>query len=175
MREGDGALFNTEAVFAAGQELVEMVKRRAQASPRHSCVACLHRENSEPVLEMLMAVTPAGTRPPHSHGDRAEMHLVLEGELTALFFDRNGALTRRIDMGPPGSGKPFCLRTGPGQWHMIVFQSAVVVYYEIMAGPYVKGATLAWAPWAPAPDDGAALAAFVERWMGQRVCPSECC
>lgn len=167
MRECEGVLFNTEATLVAGRDLIETVKQRARTSPRHSGLACLHRDNAEPVLEILIGATPGGTRPPHVHAGRSETHLVLEGEMIALFFDDRGALVRRVDMGPPGGTKPFCLRIASGEWHMMVFRSPVVVCYEVMSGPHVKQNSLTWAPWAPAPDDEAGLSAYAERLLSE--------
>jgi len=162
IREEHGALFVTEPLFTADPEVVEALKQRALASPRQSCRLCVHRDNDQPVLEALVAASPAATRPPHTHPGRYETDLILEGEVTAFFFDKDGAVVRRIDLGPPGGGKPFCLSTGPGHWHMIVFRSETVVYYEIIAGPYVDD-ILTWADWAPAPDDVDGIAEFVKR------------
>jgi cupin fold WbuC family metalloprotein len=162
VREEHGVLFVDEAVFTADPDVVAELKRRALASPRQSCRLCLHRDNDQAVVETLVAVTPAGTRPAHTHSGRYETQLILEGEATAFFFNAHGAVTRRLNMGAPGSGKPFCLSTGPDHWHMIAFRSEVVVYYEVTAGPYVQDEMLDWAEWAPAPDDAAGIAAYVE-------------
>jgi len=163
MREENAALFAGEAVFTTGPDEVAELKRRALASDRHGFRLCMHRDNDQPVLEALVTATPAGTRPPHAHRDRYETHLILEGEVTAFFFNEHGILTRRIDLGPPGGDKPFCLSAGPGHWHMIAFRSEMVVYYEITAGPYVKPGMPDWAAWAPAPDDVAGIAELVQR------------
>jgi cupin fold WbuC family metalloprotein len=165
MRETARALFNTEDVLAVDRELIETVKRRAAASPEHTFRACLHRATEDPVQEMIVASLPDATRPPHRHPGRAESHLLVEGEITVFFFDAAGNPTRRLDLAPAGGGKPFCLRVGPDVWHMIVFRPPVVVYYETMAGPYMKEGTNVWAPWAPKPEDRAALTVFVERLL----------
>lgn len=161
MRDADGALFNTDEVFTAGQELVELVKRRALASREQCFRACLHRSTDEPVQEMIVASGRTATRPPHRHPGRTETHLILEGDVTVLLFDPTGAVTRRTDMGPPASGRPFCLRIGPDCWHMIVFKSDVVVYYEMMTGPYVADGTNVWADWGPARDDAGGIDAYL--------------
>jgi cupin fold WbuC family metalloprotein len=161
MRQSDGTLLKAGRMLAADPECVEIMKRHALASPRRTFRVCLHADHGDPVQEMLVASAPAATRPPHCHPGRVETHLVLEGNMTMLLFDRDGALRRRIEMGAMGTGRPFCVRGTPDLWHMAVFRPDCVVYYEISAGPYEEDRALTWAPWAPAPDDPEGIAAFV--------------
>lgn len=163
MREENGALFCDEPVFAADPAVVAMIKQRALASPQRGARLYLHRDNGQPMLEALVAATPAATRPPHCHADRYETHVFLEGRATAFLFDDQGALTRRVELGPPGRDTPCCLSAGPGEWHMIAFRAEMTVYYEVTPGPYTGPGMVRWADWAPAPDDVDGVAQFLKR------------
>ncbi|MGQ9661571.1 MAG: WbuC family cupin fold metalloprotein [Kiritimatiellia bacterium] len=157
------ARFNRELFLAVDRMLIEELKARARRAPDATFRFCLHSSEKEPVQEMLVVSGRTATRPPHRHPRSTETHLMIEGEILVLLFDARGRIRRRVALGPPGSTKPFCARVGPNRWHMIVFLSQPVVYYEVMRGPFVTARSNIWAHWGPTPGDSRAMREYLRK------------
>ena len=69
-----------------------------------------------------------------------------------FFFDKDGNISQKIEMGLPGSDKPFIYRFPSSQWHTVVTLSDFVTYVETTSGPYLEKQT-EFAPWAPNNDN----------------------
>lgn len=163
VRDSAEALFNEGAVLEVDVARVEELKRRALHSPSRRFRLCLHRSPDEAVQEMIVVHCRDNYSRPHLHPDTASTCMILEGNLMVLLFDDTGAVTRRIELAAPGSGLPFVLRLDPNVWHMPVCRSELLVFYETMTGPFRRDAVNRWAPWSPAEDDPAGIAAYRAR------------
>ncbi|MCX7592079.1 MAG: WbuC family cupin fold metalloprotein [Kiritimatiellae bacterium] len=163
MARTERVMLNREAVLVADRRLINALIRRAKASPDHSYRLCLHESPRTRVQEMIVVCDARSTRPPHCHPGFAETHWMIRGEIMVVLFDGRGRVVRRIELGPPEGRKPFCVRVAAGQWHMIVFRTSPVVYYEVMRGPFVRKRTNVWADWAPSPDDPAGLTRYLRK------------
>lgn len=161
MRESNQAFFNTDDVLAVDEQMLEVLKRRALSAPHRRFRLCLHRSESDAVQEMLVVHCRGNYSRPHAHPQPSSM-TILEGALTMFLFDADGAPRRTIEMGPRGSGKPFCLQLDAGVWHMPVCRTPQLVFYETMAGPFVRDDVNLWAPWSPGEDDPLAIRAYLE-------------
>jgi len=161
MRESNQALFNTEDVLRVDEALIVELKRRALSAPSRRYRLCLHQSPDELVQEMIVVHCRDNYSRPHHHPTTASSMMILEGELAVFLFDDAGRVTERVDMGPRESGKPFTLRLAPQVWHMPVCRSSQLVFYETMTGPFRRDAINAWAPWSPAEDDEAGIAAYL--------------
>ena len=155
---------NREVRFGVGPGLLEELKRRAPATPRRRCRVCLHGSAEAPIQEMVTAVCRDAYFPPHRHGGDSESLLVLEGELALFFFDDSGRVSDRVELGAPGSGRTVLFRYRPDVWHSAVVRSETAVLHEARTGPWVAGGDVV-APWAPAPSDAAAIAAWIGRTL----------
>ena len=160
MRESDVALFNTDDVLSVDDALVERLKQRARTSPSRRFRLCLHRSADEAVQEMIVVHCRENYSRPHRHSVASSM-LVLEGELTVVVFDDAGNVSRRIDMGPRASRKPFTLRVGANIWHMPVCRTEQLVFYETLEGPFERERMNDWASWSPGEDDPKAIAKYL--------------
>jgi len=89
--------------------------------------------------------------------------LVLEGELRILLFDDQGRVTDSIELGAAGGGKAVAAHLQARTWYMPVCTTSEVVFFEVKAGPFERDVANRWAPWSPAEDDLAAIAAYRRR------------
>ena len=160
MRESDVALFNTDDVLSVDDALVETLKERARTSPSRRFRLCLHRSAEEAVQEMIVVHCRDNYSRPHRH-TVASSAMIIEGDLTIVLFDDAGTVTRRIEMGPRASGKPFTVRVGPHIWHMPVCLTEQLVFYETLEGPFERERMNEWAPWSPAEDDPRGIAKYL--------------
>ncbi|MCE9615407.1 MAG: WbuC family cupin fold metalloprotein [Lentisphaerae bacterium] len=163
MQVAPRAIFNTEPVLEVDSHMLKALKREAAASPQRCFRLCLHTAPEDPVQEMIMAALPGSYCRPHLHPCRAVTYLAVEGEFDVVLFDEEGQVTRVVRLGPPGSGKTFCLRLAANHWHTNWFRSERVVFLEQMAGPYQREASNTWARWAPEEADAPGIAGFLKR------------
>jgi cupin fold WbuC family metalloprotein len=119
--------------------MIRRMRDLALGSPDGRARLCLHHALSDPVQEMILALTSANCYPAHRHRDKAESYHILEGDLAILIFDDAGRVTHRhlLSSAGPGSGK--ALRIGPMLWHAVVALSPTVVFHETTSGPFQPG------------------------------------
>ena len=118
----------------------------------------------------LVVAQPDSYFRPHRHNTRAELALVVRGDLDVLTFDDHGVVTARHGVGA-GAGT-FAYETPPRTWHTIVPGNAGGAFFEVKEGPYDPATSSEFAPWSPA--DGDASAAGFLGWarsarVGDRV------
>ena len=160
----------SEAVFM-GDDVVEInperlaeVKQRAQESPRKRFRLCLHRGVEDTVHEMVIAFSKQTYIRPHRHpGCKTESYHIIEGEMTVLFFDDEGRVTRRIEMGEPRSGRTCLYRLSSSLWHMPAPRTDMVVFHETFLGTFDRDRDVEEAPWGPAEGDAQAITDFLEK------------
>jgi cupin fold WbuC family metalloprotein len=162
-------IFNTQDIVTVGPETLSDLKRLAEQSPRRRSRLCLHHSTSDEVHEMVIVFCGDTYLRPHRHPrGKTESYHVIEGELTVLFFDDNGQITRQIEMGAVGSGKVVLYRLATDAWHMPVARSRFLVYHETFRGPFVKEQDVEYAPWSPCETDVDGIAAFRKRVLGDQ-------
>ena len=160
MRVTDQALFHDTDVLAVDEDRLVELKRRALTAPHRRYRLCLHRSSDDPVQEMIIVHCRDNYSRPHAH-ETASCCVVLDGALGVYVFDESGSVARVVELAARGSGKPFTLWIGPGQWHMPVCRTPQVVFYETMAGPFRRDEANRWAPWSPEEGDADAIARYL--------------
>ena len=160
--ETNEALFNTQALLQVDGTMIERLKALAERSPTLRFRLCLHRSTEDAVQEMIVVHCRHNYSRPNAHSVPLT-YLVLEGTLRVLFFNDEGAVRSSTDLGPFVGGKPFALRIEPGHWYMPICISQQVVFFETQAGPFRRDVMNRWAPWSPAEDDAAGIAAYRRR------------
>ncbi len=144
MRETEGAIFNTDQVFAVGSETITMLKERARSSPTLRYRLCLHHSTHDPFQEMIVVHCRGNDSRPHSHPAASMSYTMIEGEMTVVLFDERGNETERIELAAPGLGASVCLRLGPGTVYVPVCQSETAVFHETLSSPNPDGAATVW-------------------------------
>jgi len=158
------AIFSTEDIVEVDQEQIEELKKRADSAPDRKFRLCLHRSAEAILHESIIVLREDGYVRPHRHPrGKDESYHIVEGELIVYFFDDDGNVIRRIEMGERASGKTFFYRLGADVWHMGVPKSKFVVYGEAFLGPYNKALDVEFAPWSPEENDFEGAAIFVDK------------
>lgn len=157
------AMLNRGSFLAVGPAMLDALKQRAEVSPRKRFRLCLHSGPEAAVQEMIIASQQSAFCRPHCHPDSAASVLVLDGRVQSVVFDTGGAVLRKVTLGPPGGPLPCCTHFAAGCWHMDVVLTAMAVIYETAAGPFIKGKSSVFPPWAPDEADAAGIAALLAR------------
>jgi cupin fold WbuC family metalloprotein len=144
------------------REQLEHLKQAAMQAPLKRARFCLHHSHDDKIQEMVIAFCRESYVRPHRHIDKSESFHVIEGELEVVFFDDGGQVTRRIKMGPFGSGHTFLYRLSSDLWHTVVPLSEFVIIHETTTGAFVKGET-EFPNWAPDDADADGVRAFLAR------------
>ncbi len=135
-----------------GPEQLHELKRAARNDGQRRARLCLHRDHSDKVQQMVIAVCNDSYIHPHRQKGKRKSYYLIEGECCIVFFGEEGTMTRTVEMGPAGKGKPFLYGFAGNLWHTVVSRTEVAVYIETTSGPFVKEET-DWAPWAPTNQD----------------------
>ena len=155
-----GVFFNEEETVEVGEVWLDRLKKEARDSPRDRARLCLHMSTEDSVQEMLIVFAQGALLRPHRSLNKSESFHVVEGDLRMVLFDDNGAVTRTIDMGPPGSGKAFMARLSSSPWYTYIPQSSFLVLHEITRGPFDSNDT-EFPEWAP--EEGPDLKSFLDK------------
>lgn len=158
-RVNDEVLFADEPVVTIGPREIALVKELATASARRRGRLCLHRAESDPVHEMLIALRADGYIRPHRHLGRGESFHVVEGAADVVLFDDAGGVVERVRMAADGDGARL-YRLNESRFHTVPVRSPVFVVHEKTAGPFERSDT-EFAAWAPAEGDVAAIADYL--------------
>ena len=141
--------------------LLEELAARAAASPRRRAHYNIPAAPEDLVQRFIVMALQDSYFRPHRHAARAELALILEGDVELVTFDERGALTARSPVG--GHSASLAYETPPAAWHTVLVSSARAAFLEIKQGPYDPATSSQFAQWAPAEGD-ASVAAF-QQWL----------
>jgi cupin fold WbuC family metalloprotein len=153
--------FTTQDLTAVTAEEIGELKAQAQRTHRRRLRLCTHPHPDAPVHEMLIVHPKDAYVRPHKHLNKDESLHLIEGAVTAVIFEEDGAVYDVLRMGPYASGRPFYYRLLGGLYHTLLIESDVVVFHEVIRGPFRPPETVL-APWAPQEQDASAVARFLE-------------
>jgi cupin fold WbuC family metalloprotein len=156
------AFFHTDDIFTVSEHMMIELKREAKKDPKGVVRICLHRNKSDVVQEMIIAMRNGSYIRPHKHINRTESFHIIEGNITLLFFDNDGNVNRKIDMSSKESKKPFIYRLSSNIFHMVIIQSKLAIIHEVVTGPFGESNS-EFAAWSPKKEDKAGIHAFLER------------
>ena len=132
------AVFLESDVIVIGPQELNQVKQMAEQSPLRRARLCLHQDHNSLVQEMVIALSQDSYVRPHRHRDKSESFHVIEGRLAVLLFDDTGKLTRRVELGPPGSAQASLYRLSSSGIRL--FRCRVVwSFTKRLQGPSPKG------------------------------------
>jgi len=130
---------STDAVAVIDAGTVRRMRDLAVTSPDGRARLCLHHALSDPVQEMIMALTSANCYPVHRHRDKAESYHILDGDLAILIFDDHGKVVQRELLSSSAQDAGKAARISPMLWHAVIALSPVVVFHETTSGPFRAG------------------------------------
>lgn len=134
--------------------LLDELAAKAAASPRRRAHHSIHAGPADLVQRFLVVAQPDSYFRPHRHNARAELALVVRGQMDVLTFDEAGVVTARYGVGE-GHGS-FAYETPQRTWHTIVPGREGGAFLEVKEGPYDPATASEFAPWSLAEGDPAA-------------------
>ena len=159
--------------FSPDQDIIEIhpdrlaeLKTAAADAPLRRARICLHQSQADRVQEMLIAFCRNSYNRPHRHRRKSESFHVIEGRVLIVFFDESGVPTRKVFLGPPGSGLPFVYRLSSDRWHTVIPLDDYVLIHETTTGPFEPGRT-EFANWSPDGTDGVEAERYIARLEGR--------
>lgn len=154
-------LLNDKPIITVNLGMIEELKSLAKASPRKRSRLCMHHSLQDGTQEMLIVLHRDTLLSPHRHpAGKSESYHVIEGAMRVFFFEEDGTVHDRVDLGPQESGRPFLYRLSTRMYHLPIVESEWVVYHEVFTGPFDKDRDVEYASWAPPESDPDALSAF---------------
>jgi cupin fold WbuC family metalloprotein len=162
-RQSAEVYFAKQPISAIGVPELRFLKEAAMRSTRHRCRICLHLDEQALLHETVLVYTRATYNRPNRHPMAESFHL-LEGACDVLFFEDEPEPTSPSGFVAPskvlhmeaavrGNGHPFIVQFPVMVYHTIVVRSDWLVIHETCRGPFVRGHTTLYAPWAPAETD----------------------
>lgn len=148
-------------IYVVEPVTLQLLKELAAASPLKRSRICLHRTSDDRIQEMVIMFARDSYVRVHRHRNKSESFHVVEGLLQVVFFDDEGRESRRVRLGPPGSGRPCLYRLACDAWHTVLVESDWVVIHETTNGPFVPGEA-EFADWAPDGQNPTAAQEFLE-------------
>ena len=104
----------------------------ARQSPRLRANSNLHRELSDPIQRLAIAMEPDTLILPHRHPHTWEVLTALRGHFTVLVFNDAGRVTERAVLGEDTG----VVEIPAGAWHAVLSRDTGAVIFEVKHGPY---------------------------------------
>ena len=143
-------------------ELMDRVAAEAHNSPRKRMNYNFHASTDEPINRLLNVMHRGSYLPVHRHlsPDRCESSVVVKGRIGVLFYDEEGNLTDKREVGPACDCVGFDIDAGV--WHGLVVLEDDTVLFEIKQGPYAPIVPENIASWMPDAADDEAVESYVK-------------
>ena len=131
----------------------EQLLSQASESPRKRSHYNLHKELSEPVQRLCIALKKGTYVRPHYHPkkNKWELMLVLRGELSLIIFEKDGKIIEKLSLSPGSTLSGIEMK--PNTWHTIVPITDDAVIIEVKEGPFTPTQESDFASWAPLEGD----------------------
>jgi cupin fold WbuC family metalloprotein len=157
------------SIFLSGQDFIQIsqaqieeLKGMALQAEFKRARICLHPNHQDPIQEMIIAFCKGTYFRPHRHQNKSESFHMIEGKLAIIFFDDQGAVTRRVVLEAGKSTSPFIYRLNQSLWHTIVILSEFALVHEITNGPFVWEER-EFAPWSLVETDVEGIEKFLAK------------
>jgi cupin fold WbuC family metalloprotein len=143
-----------------GQAELQSLCREAGEVPRRRTHQLWHRDHSDGVQRLAMALQPGTYVRPHRHADppKWEALVLLKGRVSLLTFDDAGRVLERVELSHDDG--VVVVETPAGTWHSLVALAPDAALFELKQGPFAASEFAAWAPAEDGPD-----AARIAVWL----------
>lgn len=147
-KENDEVLYPKDQFVALKAADLAFLKTESFKNPRKRIRLCTHQSMDDKVHEMFIVHTKDAYIRPHKHINKPESFYLIEGEVDVIFFDDQGKIINRLEMGPPASGKLFYYRLSDPIYHTLCIKTDLICFYEVTQGPFNRADTVfpSWAP-----------------------------
>jgi cupin fold WbuC family metalloprotein len=150
-----------EPIVQLGRTEIDDLKRSLPGAPRGRIRICAHRDATDSLHEMLVAVSQSSYVRPHKHPGKSESFHMIEGVLDVVVFDDSGVVISVVQLGGLTSGRSIFYRMADPLFHAIILRSDRAVYHETTNGPFRLGDAV-YAPWSPPEADVGASRRYLE-------------
>jgi len=136
--------------FKLNNEFYEQLLFQAYESPRKRSHYNLHKELSEPVQRLCIALKKGTYVRPHHHpkSNKWELILSLRGTVNLIIFNKEGIILEKMSLSPGETLNAIELE--PNTWHTIFPLTEDAVILEVKEGPFTPTNECDFASWAPA-------------------------
>ncbi len=164
-RQSPEVYFAAQPIAPIGHAEIKFLKDAAMRSLRQRCRICLHADEQALLHETVLVYTRDTFNRPNRH-PMAESFHILEGAADVLFFTEDGQVDTFLRMGDMASGLPFICQFPVMVYHTMIVRSKWLVIHETCRGPFVRGTTTQYAPWAPRETDATDIEDFLAKLEG---------
>ncbi len=159
-KENDEVLYPKDRFVVLNAADLAFLKAQAFKNPRKRIRICTHQSKDDKVHEMFIVHTKDAYVRPHKHINRSESTYLIEGEVDVILFDDDGEIIKRIEMGPPASGKIFYYRSADPFFHTFCIKTDWICFYETIGGPFNRS-DIVFPSWAPDGSDPSQVEKFI--------------
>ena len=135
----------TEKIARITPDLIDNLCSLAASSERGKSIALIHRDESDHVQEMLIALAPRTFVDRHCTNNQSESIFVLRGLLAMVLFSENGEVAETLTLANNQGSSLFGLRLPTRQWQAYLTGAEVTVIHEIACGPFKATNSEQWA------------------------------
>ena len=143
----NNAIYLQDDQITLTENLINTLRGIASESPLRRARYCFHKDENDPVQEMVIAFFQNSYVAPHRHNGRPESLAVIQGKAAVFIFDDNGMVKNCFFLGSSPGDIPF-YRINGNIWHTLIPCTEFLVVHEISRGPFSKKNNDS-APWAP--------------------------
>ena len=130
-------------------EFCNQLLLQANKSPRKRSHYNLHKDLSEPVQRLCIALKKGTYVRPHQHprNNKWELILSLRGTVSLIIFDNEGVILEKLSL---SQGETLnAIELEPNTWHTVFPLTEDAVILEVKEGPYTPTQDSDFASWAP--------------------------
>jgi cupin fold WbuC family metalloprotein len=144
----DEVLYPNEQFVSLNATDLAFLKTESFKNPRKRIRLCAHQSMDDKIHEMFIVHTRDAYVRPHKHLNKTESFYLIQGEVDVVFFDDEGRVIRKVEMGELASGKEFYYRLCEPLYHTLLIKSDVICFFEVTSGPFDPKDTVfpSWAP-----------------------------
>jgi len=161
-RQSPEVYFAAHSIAAIGPAEIAFLKDAAMRSLRQRCRICLHVDEQAELHETVLVYMRDTFNRPNRH-PMAESFHIIEGKADVLFFTESGQVDKLVRMGDCASGLPFICQFPAMVYHTMIVRSHWLALHETCRGPFVRGTTTQYAPWAPRETDAVDIEDFLAK------------
>lgn len=156
-------IFNKEDKIKLDLDFISDLKKRAQDNDSKKITFCLHKCHEDKVHEMINVYPKDLYIRPHKHPSKTETKHVIEGKMLMIMYDDNGEVNEKFVLSEKNLGKCFTYRIEKNYYHSIIPITDVVVFHEIINGPYLGINDSIFPEWAPDNNDIKGIKEFISK------------
>lgn len=129
----DEVFIASEDIVRLGSRQIGFIKECAIKNLRGRARICAHKESTDLLHEMLIAIRSDSYIRPHRHENKVESFHLVEGSADIVILNDDGEIMDVIGLSPD---EHFYYRLDLPYYHTLLINSPVLVIHEITNGPF---------------------------------------